>query len=78
VSPVLVTGGSGYVGTQLIAALLRDGREVRTSGRSIATFSTQSACSSLAQSIPAATSFIAFLLARLLLVPAGRYRCGCS
>jgi uncharacterized protein YbjT (DUF2867 family) len=25
-SLVLVTGGSGYVGTQLIAALLRDGR----------------------------------------------------
>jgi nucleoside-diphosphate-sugar epimerase len=29
-SPVLVTGGSGYVGTQLIAALLRDGTAVRT------------------------------------------------
>ena len=28
-STVLVTGGSGYVGTQLIAALLRDGRRVR-------------------------------------------------
>jgi nucleoside-diphosphate-sugar epimerase len=28
-SPVLVTGGSGYVGTQLIAALLRTGRPVR-------------------------------------------------
>ena len=28
-SRVLVTGGSGYVGTQLIAALLRDGRRVR-------------------------------------------------
>ena len=25
-SPVLVTGGSGYVGTQLIAALLRAGK----------------------------------------------------
>jgi nucleoside-diphosphate-sugar epimerase len=34
-SPVLVTGGSGYVGTQLIAALLRDGREVRTTVRSL-------------------------------------------
>ena len=34
-SPVLVTGGSGYVGTQLIAALLRDGTAVRT-GRSTA------------------------------------------
>jgi nucleoside-diphosphate-sugar epimerase len=29
-SPVLVTGGSGYVGTQVIAALLRDGTGVRT------------------------------------------------
>jgi nucleoside-diphosphate-sugar epimerase len=35
-SKVLVTGGSGYVGTQLIAALLRDGREVRTTVRSLA------------------------------------------
>jgi nucleoside-diphosphate-sugar epimerase len=34
-SPVLVTGGSGYVGTQLIAALLRDGRSVRTTVRSL-------------------------------------------
>jgi nucleoside-diphosphate-sugar epimerase len=33
-SPVLVTGGSGYVGTQLIAALLRDGRPVRATVRS--------------------------------------------
>jgi nucleoside-diphosphate-sugar epimerase len=33
-SPVLVTGGSGYVGTQLIAALLRDGRRVRATVRS--------------------------------------------
>jgi len=33
-SPALVTGGSGYVGTQLIAALLRAGTPVRaTSGR---------------------------------------------
>jgi dihydroflavonol-4-reductase len=32
-SPVLVTGGSGYVGTQLIAALLRDGRSVRATVR---------------------------------------------
>jgi nucleoside-diphosphate-sugar epimerase len=35
-SKVLVTGGSGYVGTRLIAALLRDGREVRTTTRSLA------------------------------------------
>jgi len=34
--PVLVTGGSGYLGTQLIAALLRDGRQVRTTVRSLA------------------------------------------
>ncbi len=33
-STVLVTGGSGYVGTQLVAALLRDGRQVRTTVRS--------------------------------------------
>jgi nucleoside-diphosphate-sugar epimerase len=33
-SPVLVTGGSGYVGTQLIAALLRGGTPVRTVVRS--------------------------------------------
>jgi nucleoside-diphosphate-sugar epimerase len=33
-SPVLVTGGSGYVGTQLIAALLRNGRGVRATVRS--------------------------------------------
>lgn len=35
-SPVLVTGGSGYVGTQLVAALLRAGRPVRTTMRSTA------------------------------------------
>src|SRR6201992_2411123 len=34
-SPVLVTGGSGCVGTQLIAALLRDGTGVRTTVRSL-------------------------------------------
>jgi nucleoside-diphosphate-sugar epimerase len=34
-SPVLVTGGSGYVATQLIAALLRDERPVRTTVRSL-------------------------------------------
>ncbi len=34
-SPVLVTGGSGYVGTQLIAALLRDGQSVRATIRSL-------------------------------------------
>ena len=33
---VVVTGGSGYLGTQLIAALLRDGREVRATVRSLA------------------------------------------
>jgi dihydroflavonol-4-reductase len=33
-SPVLVTGGSGYLGTQLIAGLLRDGRQVRATVRS--------------------------------------------
>ena len=33
-SPVLVTGGSGYLGTQLIAALLRDGTAVRAAVRS--------------------------------------------
>jgi dihydroflavonol-4-reductase len=32
-SPVLVTGGSGYVGTQLIAALLGAGRPVRSTAR---------------------------------------------
>ncbi len=32
---VLVTGGSGYLGTRLIAGLLRDGREVRTTVRSL-------------------------------------------
>ncbi|MBP2703298.1 NAD-dependent epimerase/dehydratase family protein [Microbispora sp. RL4-1S] len=35
-SQVLVTGGSGYVGTQLIAALLRGGRQVRATLRSTA------------------------------------------
>jgi nucleoside-diphosphate-sugar epimerase len=35
-SPVLVTGGSGYVGTHLIAALLRSGRPVRAVVRSTA------------------------------------------
>lgn len=34
-SPVVVTGGSGYVGTQLIAALLRDGTPVRATVRSL-------------------------------------------
>jgi nucleoside-diphosphate-sugar epimerase len=32
---VLVTGGSGYLGTQLVASLLRDGREVRVTVRSL-------------------------------------------
>ncbi|MFD0020032.1 SDR family oxidoreductase [Streptomyces sp. NPDC058382] len=35
-NPVLVTGGSGYVATHLIAALLREGRQVRTTVRSMA------------------------------------------
>ncbi|MEW2547956.1 NAD-dependent epimerase/dehydratase family protein [Streptomyces sp. NPDC047002] len=35
-SRVLVTGGSGYLGTQLIAALLRAGRPVRATARSLA------------------------------------------
>ncbi|HEY3560508.1 MAG TPA: NAD-dependent epimerase/dehydratase family protein [Kribbella sp.] len=34
--PVLVTGGSGYLATHLIARLLRDGRDVRTTVRSTA------------------------------------------
>ncbi|HEY1920496.1 MAG TPA: NAD-dependent epimerase/dehydratase family protein [Streptosporangiaceae bacterium] len=34
-SRVLVTGGSGYLGTQLIAALLRDGRQVRATVRGL-------------------------------------------
>ncbi len=34
-SPVLVTGGSGYLGTRLIAVLPRDGRPVRTTVRSL-------------------------------------------
>ena len=34
-STVLVIGGSGYLGTQLTAALLRDGRQVRVTVRSL-------------------------------------------
>jgi nucleoside-diphosphate-sugar epimerase len=34
-SPVLVTGGSGYLGTRLVADLLRNGTEVRTTVRSL-------------------------------------------
>jgi dihydroflavonol-4-reductase len=35
VSPALVTGGSGYVGTQVVAALLRSDRPVRVAVRSV-------------------------------------------
>jgi nucleoside-diphosphate-sugar epimerase len=34
-SGVVVTGGNGYLGTQVIAALLRQGREVRATVRSL-------------------------------------------
>ncbi len=32
-SPVLVTGGSGYIGSEVVAVLLRDGQEVRATVR---------------------------------------------
>ncbi|ACU73426.1 NAD-dependent epimerase/dehydratase [Catenulispora acidiphila DSM 44928] len=34
-NPVLVTGGSGYLGTHVVAALLREGRPVRATVRSL-------------------------------------------